>query len=234
MKDSGQHLLVVDDEPQLLRAITPALRAAGYQVSTTETGEAALALLAAEGCDAVILDLGLPDMDGKQVIQRLREWSDTPVIVLSARDIEQEKIEALDLGADDFVNKPFAIGELMARVRAVLRGRERRFAASAQFFAGDLHIDFAARRVFIEDQEVRLTPREYELLRTLARHAGQVVTHRQIIAAVWGAAAKIDAQFVRVLVGQLRQKVEAEPSSPTVVVTEPGLGYRLLPGVDPR
>jgi two-component system KDP operon response regulator KdpE len=229
MKDSGPHLLVVDDEPQLLRAITPALRAAGYQVSTAESGAAALAMLASEGCDAVILDLGLPDMDGKQVIQRVREWSDAPIVVLSARDIEQEKIEALDLGADDFVNKPFAIGELMARLRAAMRGRERRFAASAQFFAGDLHIDFAARRVFIQDQEVRLTPREYDLLRTLARHAGQVVTHRQIMAAVWGATAKTDAQFVRVLVGQLRQKLEAEPSAPTVVVTEPGLGYRLLP-----
>lgn len=227
MKTDGPRLLVVDDEPQLLRAITPALIAAGYRVSTADTGAAALGMLAADGADAMILDLGLPDMDGKAVIKRVREWSEAPIVVLSARDIEQEKIEALDLGADDFVNKPFAIGELMARLRAALRGRERRFLASAQFFAGDLHIDFAARRVFLQDQELRLTPREYDLLRTLARHAGQVLTHKQIMAAVWRDTDKTDAQFVRVLVGQLRQKLEEEPSAPRILVTEPGVGYRL-------
>lgn len=228
------HLLVVDDEPQLLRAVTPALLAAGYRVTTAENGAQALALLAGEGCDAVILDLGLPDMDGKEVIQRMREWSEAPIVVLSARDIEHEKIEALDLGADDFVNKPFAIGELMARLRAALRGRDRRFSASAQLFAGELHIDFAARRVALQGDEVRLTPREYDLLRTLARHAGQVVTHRQIMAAVWGPGAKIDAQFVRVLVGQLRQKIEEEPSAPRILTTEPGVGYRLMIEEDAR
>jgi two-component system KDP operon response regulator KdpE len=229
MKTDGPRLLVVDDEPQLLRAITPALIAAGYQVSTADTGAGALAALAAEGADAVILDLGLPDMDGKAVIKRVREWSETPIVVLSARDIEQEKIEALDLGADDFVNKPFAIGELMARLRAAMRGRERRFLASAQFFAGELHIDFAARRVFLQDQEVRLTPREYDLLRTLARHAGQVLTHKHLMAAVWGDKDKTDVQFVRVLVGQLRQKLEEDASAPRILVTEPGIGYRLQP-----
>lgn len=228
------HLLVVDDEPQLLRAVTPALLAAGYRVTTAENGAQALALLAGEGCDAVILDLGLPDMDGKEVIQRMREWSEAPIVVLSARDIEHEKIEALDLGADDFVNKPFAIGELMARLRAALRGRDRRFSASAQLFAGELHIDFATRRVALQGDEVRLTPREYDLLRTLARHAGQVVTHRQIMAAVWGPAARIDAQFVRVLVGQLRQKIEEEPSAPRILTTEPGVGYRLMIEEDAR
>jgi len=228
MNGETAHLLVVDDEPQLLRSVIPALRAAGYQVTTAETGEDALATLAAEGCDAMILDLGLPDIDGKEVIRRMREWSEAPIVVLSARDIVQEKIEALDLGADDFVNKPFVIGELMARLRAVLRGRDRRFSRSAIFLAGELHINFATRRVALQGEDVRLTPREYDLLRTLARHAGQVLTHKQIMAAVWGPTARVDAQFVRVLVGQLRQKLEEEPSTPRILVTEPGVGYRLM------
>ncbi|MCR5879142.1 response regulator [Phenylobacterium sp. J367] len=227
MSGAPVRLLLVDDEPQIVRALKPALIAAGYAVEAVETGEAALETMAADPCDVVILDLGLPDMDGKQVISRLREWSDAPVIVLSARDLEDEKIAALDLGADDFVNKPVGVGELLARVRASLRGRERRFAAQAVFRSGDLELDFALRRVQILGEEVKLTPREYDLLRTLARHAGRVVTHRQIIAAVWGAGAQVDAQFVRVLVGQLRQKLEAEPSSPRLVLTEPGVGYRL-------
>jgi len=181
----------------------------------------------------VILDLGLPDMDGKAVIERLREWTDAPIIVLSARDLEAEKIAALDLGADDFVNKPVGVGELLARVRASLRGRERRFASQARFRSGDLQIDFALRRVLVQDEEVKLTPREYDLLRILARHAGRVVTHRQVITAVWGASAQVDAQFVRVLIGQLRQKLEAEPSAPRLVLTEPGVGYRLRAEEEP-
>lgn len=229
---SGPRLLLVDDEPQIVRALTPALQAAGYTVDVAVTGEGALTQLAGEPCDVVILDLGLPDLDGKQVIVRIREWSDAPIIVLSARDLESEKIAALDAGADDFVNKPVGVGELLARVRASLRGRERRFRSQAQFRAADLAIDFALRRVTIEGHEVHLTPREYDLLRVLARHAGRVVTHRQLIAAVWGAGAQVDAQFVRVLVGQLRQKLEAEPSAPRLVTTEPGLGYRLRPEDD--
>lgn len=226
MSSSGR-LLLVDDEPQIVRALTPALTAAGYVVETAETAEAAITRMAAEPCDVMILDLGLPDMDGKQVIARVREWSDAPIIVLSARDLESEKIEALDLGADDFVNKPIGVGELLARVRASLRGRDRRFSAQSRFVAGDLEIDFARRRVLIMGDEVKLTPREYDLLRILGRHAGQVVTHRQVITAVWGAGAQVDAQFVRVLVAQLRQKLEAEPSAPRIVLTEPGVGYRL-------
>jgi two-component system KDP operon response regulator KdpE len=220
-------LLLVDDEPQIVRALTPALSAGGFEVLTATTGEAAIAIMAAEPCDAMILDLGLPDMDGKDVIRRIRDWSEAPIIVLSARDLEQEKIDALDLGADDFVNKPVGVGELLARVRASLRGRERRFAASALLRTGDLEVDFAARQVRVEGEEVRLTPREYDLLRTLARHAGRVVTHRQIISAVWGPGALVDAQFVRVLVGQLRQKIEVDSSAPRNLLTEPGVGYRL-------
>lgn len=227
MSVTATRLLLVDDEPQIVRALTPALAAGGYEVETAETAGDALKRMAADPCEVVILDLGLPDMDGKDVIRRIREWSEAPIIVLSARDLEAEKIAALDLGADDFVNKPVGVGELLARVRASLRGRDRRFSAQAQARFGELSIDFAMRRVTIEDQEVKLTPREYDLLRTLARHAGRVVTHRQVITAVWGAGAEVDAQFVRVLVAQLRQKVEAEPSRPRVVLTEPGVGYRL-------
>jgi two-component system KDP operon response regulator KdpE len=166
-------------------------------------------------------------MDGKAVIGRIREWSETPIIVLSARDLESEKIAALDLGADDFVNKPVGIGELLARVRASLRGRDRRFLSQPTFRFGDLELDFAGRRVLVQGEEAKLTPREYDLLRTLARHAGRVVTHRQVISAVWGAGAQVDAQFVRVLVAQVRQKLEAEPSAPRILLTEPGVGYRL-------
>ncbi len=224
---TNPRLLLVDDEPQIVRALTPALTAGGYAVEVAITGEAALAALAAEPSDLVILDLGLPDMDGKEVIRRIREWSDAPIIVLSARDLESEKVEALDAGADDYVNKPIGVPELLARVRAGLRGRDRRFSSQAVFKSADLTIDFARRKVTIEDQHIHLTPREYDLLRVLARHAGRVVTHKQVIAAVWGAGANVDAQFVRVLVGQVRQKLEAEPSAPRLLTTEPGLGYRL-------
>ncbi|MBS0332000.1 MAG: response regulator transcription factor [Proteobacteria bacterium] len=220
-------LLIVDDESQIVRALTPALAAAGFSVTAAESGEAALGVLAGEGAEVVILDLGLPDMDGKDVIQRIREWSDAPVIVLSARDLESEKIAALDLGADDFVNKPVGVGELLARIRAAMRGRERRFTAQPKFQFGGLEINFPARRVMVQGEEVRLTPREYQLLRILAGHAGQVVTHKQIITAVWGADSSADAQFVRVLMAQLRQKLESDPSSPELLVTEPGIGYRL-------
>jgi two-component system KDP operon response regulator KdpE len=225
-------LLLVDDEPQILRALRPALSAAGYDVATADGGAAALAHLAGEPCDVVILDLGLPDMDGKDVIAHIREWSDVPIVVLSARDLETEKIAALDLGADDFVNKPFGVGELLARIRASVRGRDRRLSGQASFRSAELEVNFATRRAYVQDQEVRLTPREYDLVRALARHAGRVVTHKQLIAAVWGPQASVDAQFVRVLVAQLRQKLEENPAAPRVLLTEPGVGYRLATDED--
>jgi len=228
MSNGSGRVLLVDDEPQILRALKPALIAAGYGVEEAECGQDAIAALASQGFDVVILDLGLPDIDGKEVISRIREWSEVPILVLSARDIEQEKIEALDRGADDFINKPFAVGELMARLRATLRGRERRFSSRADFKAGDLEIDFSTRRATLAGDELRLSQREYDLVRTLARHAGQVVTHRQLMTAVWGPTATVDAQFVRVLVAQVRQKLEEDPSNPRILTTEPGLGYRLL------
>jgi two-component system KDP operon response regulator KdpE len=207
----------------------PAVAAAGYGVTVAATGKAALEILATDGCDIVVLDLGLPDMDGKSVISRIREWSNVPIVVLSARDIEEEKVAALDLGADDFINKPFAVGELLARLRAALRGREKRFSDRTRFKAGDLEINFADRKVFLQGGEIRLTPREYDLLYTVARHAGRVVTHRQIMTSIRGVGAPMDPQFVRVLVGQLRQKLESDAASPRILLTEPGLGYRLIP-----
>ena len=225
--NEGPHVLMVEDEAAIVRVLRPALSAAGYIVTTAETGAAAIERLAADAFDVVILDLGLPDMDGKEVISRIREWTETPIVVLSARDMEHEKIAALDLGADDFVNKPFGVGELLARMRAAQRGRDRRLAGQAAFRSGDLEVNFATRRATIQGDDVRLTQREYDLVRVLARHAGRVATHRQIITAVWGPHATVDAQFVRVLVAQLRQKLEEDPARPKIVLTEPGVGYRL-------
>jgi two-component system, OmpR family, KDP operon response regulator KdpE len=220
-------LLLVDDEPQILRALRPALLAAGHAVTTAETGSEAMRLMASERFDAILLDLGLPDMDGKVVIDRVREWSDAPIIVLSARDIEAEKIDALDRGADDYVNKPFAVGELLARLRASVRGRERRRSTQARFRSGSLSLDFSSRLVTVSGEEVRLSPREYAFVLALAQHAGRVVTHRQLITAVWGANSGADAQYVRVLAGQVRSKLEEDPSRPRMILTEPGLGYRM-------
>lgn len=227
MTEARPGILLVDDEPNIIRALKPALEASGFDVAAAETGGGAMSLLASEAFDAILLDLGLPDMDGKIVIKRVREWSEVPIVVLSARDNEPEKIEALDLGADDYVSKPFATGELMARLRAALRGRERRFSSRSSFQAGSLWIDFSLRLVKVDGEEVRLTPREYEFLRVLARHAGRVVTHGQLIAAVWNGDA--DAQSVRVLAAQVRQKLERDPSRPRLIATEQGLGYRLAP-----
>jgi len=220
-------ILLVDDEPQILRWLGPTLRAAGYAVETAETGAEALARMAAGRFDLVLIDLGLPDTDGKVVIAQIREWSEAPIIVLSARDQEIEKVAALDAGADDFVNKPVGIDELLARLRAALRYRARRMPQDPVLVIRDLEINFAARRVRIEGERVQLTPREYDLLKALARDAGRVLTHAQLKVAVWGPEAEVDAQHVRVLMSQLRTKIEAEPSKPRLLLTETGVGYRL-------
>ena len=220
-------LLLVDDEPQILRSLTPALTAAGYAVDTADSAATALDRMAAQPADLIVLDLGLPDLDGKEVIRRVREWSDAPIIVLSARDLEMEKVAALDLGADDFVNKPVGIDELLARIRAGLRSRERRRAMAPVLKFGPLEINFVTRRIWLEGDEVKLTPREYDLLKALAGQPGGVLTHGQIIAAVWGQDANVEAQHVRVLMAQLRTKLEVNPSSPRLLRTETGVGYRL-------
>ncbi|OYY12667.1 MAG: DNA-binding response regulator [Rhizobiales bacterium 35-68-8] len=224
---SAGTVLVVDDEPAIHRFMAPALAANGYEALRADTGGEALALVANRNPDAVILDLGLPDMDGKQVIRRLREWSTVPILVLSARDREVEKIEALDLGADDFINKPFGMGELMARLRAALRHRMQEKGATPLLRLGDVEIDIPRHRVTRAGAELKLTPKEFELLAFLARHGGKVLTHRQILGAVWGPAHLSDTQYLRVYVGQLRQRLEAEPAAPTLILTEAGIGYRM-------
>jgi two-component system KDP operon response regulator KdpE len=220
-------VLVVDDEAAILRFIKPALEANDYAMASAGTVADATRRIAAEAPDIVVLDLGLPDGDGKDVIRSVREWSDLPIIVLSARDREAEKIEALDLGADDFVNKPFGVGELMARIRTALRHRMQRQAEIPVLRAGELEVDTLRHRVTRHGEELRLTPKEFELLSFLARHAGKVVTHRQILAAVWGPAHVEDTQYLRVYIGHLRQKIEDNPDDPRIIVTEPGVGYRM-------
>ena len=219
--------LVIDDEAAILRFLKPALEANNYDVTSAGTVAEGLKRIAAEAPDIVLLDLGLPDGDGKDVIRRAREWSDLPIIVLSARERETEKIEALDLGADDYVNKPFNVGELLARMRTALRHRMQRKAEVPVLRVGDLEVDAVRHRATRGGAELKLTPKEFELLSFLAKHPGRVVTHKQILAAVWGPAHTEDTQYLRVYIGQLRQKVEEHPDDPKIVLTEPGIGYRI-------
>jgi two-component system, OmpR family, KDP operon response regulator KdpE len=218
---------VVDDEPAILRFLKPALEANDYEVASAGTLAEALKRIAKEPPDVVVLDLGLPDGDGKDVIREVRQWSQVPIIVLSAREREAEKIEALDLGADDFVNKPFGVGELMARLRTALRHRRQTQGEAAVVRLGGLEIDLPRRRVMRDGVEVKLTSREFDLLSSLARHPGKVMTHRQLLTAVWGPAQVEETQYLRVYVGHLRQKLEEHPDDPKIILTELGIGYRL-------
>lgn len=220
-------VLVVDDEAAILRFLKPALEANSYQVAGAATAAEGIKRIAAETPDVVLLDLGLPDGDGKDVIRQVRQFSDVPIVVLSAREREMEKIEALDLGADDYVNKPFNVGELLARMRTALRHRMQRNAEVPVLKVGGLEVDAVRHRVTRGGVELKLTPKEFELLAFLAKHAGRVVTHRQILAAVWGPAHTDDTQYLRVYIGQLRQKIEERPDDPRVILTEPGIGYRI-------
>jgi two-component system KDP operon response regulator KdpE len=220
-------ILVVDDEPQILRFLRASLGASGFEVIEAETGAQALKRAAADAPEVVVLDLGLPDMDGKDVIKSLRAWSEIPIIVLSARAREAEKIEALDLGADDYVNKPFGIGELLARLRAALRHRLRQQGATPVVKAGDLRIDIARHKVMRGESEIRMTPKEFDLLRLLAQNAGKVVTHRQLLQAVWGPAHLEDTAYLRVFIGQVRRKIDADDGAPSLIENAAGIGYRL-------
>ncbi len=226
MTDTAR-VLVVDDEPQILRFLRASLGASGFEVIEAETGAAALKRAAADAPEIIVLDLGLPDMDGKDVIKALREWSEIPIIVLSARAREAEKIEALDLGADDYVNKPFGIGELLARLRAALRHRLRQQGATPVVKAGDLKIDIARHKVLRSEDEIHLTPKEFDLLRLLAQNAGKVVTHRQLLQAVWGPAHLEDTAYLRVFIGQLRRKIDADDGEASLIENAAGVGYRL-------
>ena len=220
-------VLVVDDEPAILKFLKPALEATDYEVSGAGNVAEATKRIASEVPDIVLLDLGLPDGDGKDVIRRVREFSNIAIVVLSARDRETEKIEALDLGADDYINKPFGIGELLARMRTALRHRIERKAETPVLKVGNLEIDNVRHRVSRADKEIKLTPKEFELISFLARNAGKVLTHKHILTAVWGPAHTEDTQYLRVYIGQLRQKVEVAPNDPHIIVTEPGIGYRI-------
>jgi two-component system KDP operon response regulator KdpE len=219
-------ILVIDDEPQIHRFLKPALEAAGYNVERADRADEGLRLTAARAPDAVLLDLGLPDMDGLVVLERLRAFSQVPVIVVSARDRETEKIAALDAGADDFVEKPFGVGELLARIRAALRHRLAAQGVPAVFRAGGLEIDLMQRIVKLDAEPVPLSPREYGLLAMLVQNAGRVLTHRQLLTAVWGPAHTHDVQYLRVYIGHLRQKL----GGGSLITTEAGVGYRLVGG----
>ncbi|HRD47453.1 MAG TPA: response regulator [Caulobacter sp.] len=219
-------ILVIDDEPQIHRFLGPALDASGYEHVRADDAGAGLREIARKPPDAVVLDLGLPDMDGKEALQKARAFYDGPILILSARDRETEKIDALDAGADDYVEKPFGVGELLARLRVAMRHRLRREGAEQIMRSGEVEIDLVNRRVTKAGEAVKLSPKEYDLLACLAGGAGRVLTHRQILTAVWGPAHEHDVQYLRVFVGQLRQKLETDPAAPAVILTEPGVGYR--------
>ena len=221
-------ILVIDDEPQIHRFLGPALEAAGYEPIRADTAAQGLAAIANRPPDAVILDLGLPDMDGKAVLVRARAFYEGPILILSARDMETEKIDALDGGADDYVEKPFNVGELLARLRVALRHRLTRVGAAPIIQAGDIQIDLVKRLVTRGGEIVRLSPREYDLLAKLAEGGGRVLTHQQLLTAVWGPANASDVQYLRVFMGHLRQKLEPDPSSPRYLTTESGVGYRFM------
>ena len=226
---SADTILVVDDEPGIVRALTAALRARGHEVLSAATGAEALHAAATGGPAVVILDLGLPDIDGIEVCRRIREWSEMPIIVLTAEGAEARKVEALDEGADDYVTKPFSTPELLARVGVALRHRRSRAAGDEDsvLTVGDLRVDIARHRAAVGERVLELTPKEFAFLVTLARHPGRVITHQHLLGEVWGPAYKTETQYLRVYASQLRKKLQDDPDRP-YLVTEPGVGYRLV------
>ena len=223
----AERILIVDDEPTLVATIAPLIRARGYEVLTAMSGQAALEAVHRDAPDLVILDLGLPDIDGVDVCRQIRESRSTPIVVLSARGAENDKVRALDAGADDYVTKPFGTEELLARIRVALR-RIDTGSSSEPIVRGTLVIDRERFRVLVDGKEVRLTPKEFELLTYLAQRPGRVVTHRAILRAIWGPQAVDQPEHLRVLVGSLRRKIEANPSAPQYILTEPWVGYRFM------
>ncbi|XXX79392.1 response regulator [Sorangium sp. So ce134] len=234
MSDASPLVLLIEDEPQMRRFLRAMLAARGYRLVEAETGGEGIAQATTRNPDLVLLDLGLPDMDGLEVTRRLREWSAVPIIVLSARGQEQDKIDALDGGADDYLTKPFSAGELLARLRVALRhaARAARGAKveSSSFKVQDIEVDLSSRVVLRAGEEIHLTPIEYKLLTTLIRHAGKVLTHRQLLGEVWGPAYAGQTHYLRVYMAQLRHKLERDAARPQILITEPGVGYRLKGG----
>ena len=229
MATPGALILIVEDEPPMLRFLRATLVAHGYRLIECQTGEAGIAEAAARNPDIILLDLGLPDIDGIEVTRRLREWSRTPIIVISARREDEDKVRALDAGADDYLTKPFSVDELHARIRVALRHKAETGADPKDpvFRTGELRVDLGKREVFVGEEEVHLTPNEYSLLATLVHHAGRVLTHRQLLQEVWGPSYVEHRQYLRVFMGQLRHKLERDPARPRYLVNEPGVGYRL-------
>ncbi|MEP7240006.1 MAG: response regulator [Devosia sp.] len=224
---SGVRILVVEDEAPIRRFLRIVIEGAGFDMLEAERGRAGIERAATEAPDLVILDLGLPDIDGRAVIAAIREWSQVPILILSVRDAETEKIAALDTGADDYVTKPFATGELLARIRSLLRSRKPAEAEKSLLTFGDLVIDLAGHSVTRAGRDARLTRKEFEVLALLARHAGRLVTHKQLLTAVWGPAHTEDAHYLRIAVGHIRAKLADDAADPKVILTEPGVGYRL-------
>ncbi len=226
---TGPRILVIDDEPQILRALRTILSAHKYQVTVAQTGEEGLALAAAEQPDLIILDLGLPDLDGITVCARLREWTQIPIIILSVRNQERDKVKALDQGADDYLVKPFGIEELLARIRVALRHQAKSQGnADPVITSGPLEIDLARHIVTLDGVEVKLTATEFKLLAYLASHTGRVLTHQNILNNVWGPEYLDNVEYLRVFMSQLRKKLEIDPKQPRYLLSEPGVGYRFV------
>jgi two-component system, OmpR family, KDP operon response regulator KdpE len=228
-RTGGPQIVVIEDEPQIRRFLRAALTSQGFRLVEAANGEDGLREVATRQPDLVILDLGLPDMEGVEVMRRIREWSAVPTIILSARGQEGDKITALDAGADDYVSKPFSMGELLARIRVALRHASQLEGEDGEsvFSVGDLCVDLAKRHVYVGEQEVHLTPIEYRLLAMLVKHAGKVLTHKQLLTEAWGPNQAEQAHYLRVYAAQLRRKLEKDPARPRYILTEPGVGYRL-------
>ncbi|MEO8874039.1 MAG: response regulator [Polyangiaceae bacterium] len=226
---TGPIVLIVEDEPQMLRFLRGSLSTHGYRLVETTNGADGLAQVAARSPDVILLDLGLPDIDGVEVTRRLREWTQTPIIVISARGQDEDKIKALDAGADDYLTKPFSVGELLARIRVALRHMARTASGSEEpiFTLDELRVDMTTRVVLVAGSDIHLTPTEYRLLTTMIKYAGKVVTHRQLLKEIWGPHYVEHTQYLRNFMGQLRQKLEPDPSKPRFLINEPGIGYRL-------
>ena len=228
MTDDKGLILLIEDEPQMRRFLRVTLQSHGYALIETATGQEGLTQATAHNPDVILLDLGLPDLDGLEVLGRIREWSQKPVIILSAREKEKDKIRALDAGANDYLTKPFSAGELLARIRVALRHQGIKAGLSEPVFVLDtLRVDLAKRRVFLKEAEIHLTPIEYKLLSYLVKNAGKVITHRQLLEEVWGPAYANQVHYVRIYMGMLRHKLEEDPSRPRFFINEPGVGYRL-------
>jgi len=227
MSENHTRVLVIDDEPQIRKLLRLSLKVHGYEVQEAATGEEGITMAAWHKPDIIIVDLGLPDIDGKEVVIKIRDWSDVPIIILTARGQEQEKIDALDVGADDYLTKPFGVGELMARMRVAIR-RAAHSDSDPVITCGDLAVDLAQRRVTVGSREIKLTPTEYDILKLLAQYAGKVLTHKQLLKAVWGNTSEVDNHYIRVYIAQIRRKLEGDSSQHKYIFTEPGVGYRLM------